>query len=181
MKLLRRGTKENKKASKKEKNQNPKRSVQITDEETIFTHVLDVNNLSQSFSTSPVISKKKKRRNKKKSRRCHGSDASSVGSNTSLTSLDHRIIETEQRVQSAIRKLASESFEYGDDGTSRMDEYNRDKPRVKLMTSHGLLVFDGLGESKHLENGIKLGTLMGVSAISFFSSCVFIVFYSGRY
>lgn len=133
MRLLRRG------AKKKET------KIQTSDSETVFTHVLDIHNLSQSFSESyeknPQKSKKK-RKNKKKN--CKHDDPDT--SISSLTSWERRIVETEQRVRSILRKVASQDFEYEEDGSSRMDEYNRVKQRAKLTTSHGLLVFDGLVE-----------------------------------
>lgn len=113
--------------------------VQATENVCTYTNVLDISDLSQSLSISTrETSIRSERRNKKKS-----------GSNRVDDSLDKKILEAEAKVKSQIRQLASESFDYDDNG--EFNNYNKEKRKIRLMTTAGVLLFDGLGKSKDLK------------------------------
>ncbi len=66
-----------------------------------------------------------------------------------MTSLDRRIIETEEKVQSQILQLASGSFEEDEKPTTTrnmasIDEHQNGEKR-RLMSTAGVLLFDGMG------------------------------------
>jgi hypothetical protein len=103
--------------------------IEKSDSVTVYTNVMDVNELSESFSMSTVRSK---RRIKK------------IQSSNSSASLDRKILEAEAKVKSQIRQLASESFD-DDDDDSYYEEYHDEKRKMRLMTTTGVLLFDGLG------------------------------------
>ena len=157
-------------------------NIQASDTVTVYTDVLNTSDLSNSFSmstigtsptsmsaftSSPSPAHKRPLNGKntaKRSWRRNFGKRGKITTNSSMTSLDRRIIETEEKVQAQIRQLTSGSFDDDDDdnneecgegnnrtrarGSDNYHEHNGEKSKMRLMTTSGVLLFDGLGESK---------------------------------
>lgn len=118
------------------KNQQTRQIIQTTDSYTVYTNVIDPTTLSPT--------------DKKKGWMIGGRKKNAIISTTSKSnnseeedddddvSLDQRIWETEAKIKHQIQQLASESFDNESD--------NGAKPKVRLVNTAGVLLFEGLGK-----------------------------------
>ncbi len=124
--------------------------IEISDSVTVYTKVLDVGDISYSTSMSTAAvnananAKSSKKRNQKKEKKKKKNSTRSTKRVLSTTSLDRKMLDTEAKIQKQVRELASDSFI----AESERNLGNKDegKQKMRLMTTSGVLLFDGLGE-----------------------------------
>lgn len=92
-------------------------------------------NFSQSTNTCST--------NKQQRRQWIGKRKGMLNSGKSNDNLDLKILDTEAKIQSQIRQLAIETL----DEKRGSNRSNKGESKAKLMTSAGVLLFDGLGTS----------------------------------
>mmetsp|Transcript_1735 Transcript_1735/g.2296 ORF Transcript_1735/g.2296 Transcript_1735/m.2296 type:complete len:324 (-) Transcript_1735:49-1020(-) len=130
--------------------------IQLRESESVYTDILNPNDLSQSFSTTAASAANTPSPYKGQL------FAKRMSSNCSL---DHRIVETERKLKDQLRLLASGSFEEVDDddengGHSRdnnSSSFPKKQPKGKnrLMSATGVLLFDGLQEDTPDDNSLQ--------------------------
>mmetsp|Transcript_8515 Transcript_8515/g.12780 ORF Transcript_8515/g.12780 Transcript_8515/m.12780 type:complete len:297 (-) Transcript_8515:162-1052(-) len=123
--------------------------IEISDSVTVYTKVIDPNSLSESMSmsTAGVVKAKSKDRGKTKSKDKGGNDKNRkmwMRRNDSINSYDRRVLDTEARIQKQVRELATDSFYERSERS--LGSGGGEKQKMRLMTTSGVLLFDGLVE-----------------------------------